>query len=223
VLWDEHMDHEPLLTFEDVAVLEDDVLMLDDASGSVDRGGVLALRGANGAGKTTLLRVLAGGLRPTAGTVRLAGRTPDDRDRHTRRMLAALIGPAMTQRDLTVREHLQFIAATWGADVQHAQKVAASLLEELSLSALGARFPHELSSGQTQLFSLAMTLARPFDLLLLDEPEQRLDADRTGLLVDTVRRRVEAGAAVVMATHSQRLETALADDSLTLVGEEQAA
>jgi ABC-2 type transport system ATP-binding protein len=217
------MDHEPLLTFQDVAVLEDDVLMLDDATGAVDRGGVLALRGANGAGKTTLLRVLAGRLRPTAGTVRLAGRVPDDRDRITRRLLAAAIGPAMTQRDLSVREHLQFIAATWGADVRQAQRLAASLLEELSLTALDARFPHELSSGQTQLLALAMTLARPFELLLLDEPEQRLDADRTGLVVDAIRRRVEDGAAVVMATHSQRLETALADDSLTLIGEEQAA
>lgn len=217
------MNHEPLLTFEDVAVVQDDVLMLDDATGCVDRGAVLALRGANGAGKTTLLRVLTGRLRPTAGTVRLAGRVPDDRDRTTRRLLAAAIGPAMTQRDLTVREHLQFIAATWGADVRQAQRLAASLLEELSLTALDARFPHELSSGQTQLLALAMTLARPFELLLLDEPEQRLDADRTGLVVDAVRRRVEDGAAVVMATHSPRLETALADDSLTLIGEEQAA
>jgi energy-coupling factor transporter ATP-binding protein EcfA2 len=128
----------------------------------------------------------------------------------------------MTARDLTVREHLQFIAATWGADVTAAQHTAAELLVELGITALASRYPHELSSGQTQLVSLALTLARPAEVLVLDEPEQRLDADRLGLVTAALQRRVAAGTALVLATHSDRLASELGGTVLTLEGEEVA-
>jgi ABC-type multidrug transport system ATPase subunit len=212
----------PAVYFRDLAVLADDVLMLDGASGRLELGEVLTVRGANGAGKTTLLRVIAGLLLPTAGEVHVRGRLPDDRDPGFRRSLAALIGPPMTARDLTVREHLQFIAATWGADVTAAQHTAAELLVELGITALASRYPHELSSGQTQLVSLALTLARPAEVLVLDEPEQRLDADRLGLVTAALQRRVAAGTALVLATHSDRLASELGGTVLTLEGEEVA-
>lgn len=205
-----------LVRFEDIGVVLDGNVLLLAATGSVQAGEVLALTGANGSGKTTLLRVLAGLLEPTAGTVQIAGRTPDDRDRTFRTALGALIGPPQTARDLTVAEHLQFIAATWGTPAAAGAEQAQALLEELAITPLGRRFPHELSSGQTQLVSLALTFARPAQVLLLDEPEQRLDADRLELVIDAIRARVDAGTAVVMATHHPRMLEALADHRLHL-------
>lgn len=134
------------VAFEDVGVLIDDQVLLE-ATGGVDVGRVLALTGANGSGKTTLLRVIAGLQRPTAGTVRVCGLVPDDRDPRFRRALAALIGPPQTARDLTIHEHLRFIAATWGSGAEAARAQADALLEELALEHLGSRYPHELSSG----------------------------------------------------------------------------
>ena len=209
-------DVRELVRFEDVGVVRDDSVLLLEASGAVEAGEILALTGPNGAGKTTLLRVLAGLLEATAGRVRVLGRVPDDRDRAFRTALAALIGPPQTARDLTVAEHLRFIAATWGTSAATASAQAEQLLEELSLEQLGTRFPHELSSGQSQLVSLALTFARPSRVLLLDEPEQRLDAHRLGLVSAAVRRRAEAGAAVVLATHSPRLREELAETELAL-------
>lgn len=205
-----------LVRFEDVGVVSDDIVLLLGATGRARAGEILALTGANGSGKTTLLRVLAGLIDPTAGTVRIAGRRPDDRDRAFRAALAALIGPPQTARDLTIVEHLQFIAATWGTGAKTARAQAEDLLDELQIGTLGRRFPHELSSGQSQLVSLALTLARPSRALLLDEPEQRLDADRLGLVIDAVRARAEAGCAVVLASHSPRLLEELADVRLHL-------
>lgn len=205
-----------LVRFEGVGVVREGIVLLLEASGAVRSGEILALVGANGSGKTTLLRVLAGMLEPTAGTVRIAGRAPDDRDRRFRAALAALIGPPQTARDLTVAEHLRFIAATWGMSAAAATEQTEALLEELAISSLGSRFPHELSSGQSQLVSLALTLARPARVLLLDEPEQRLDAERLELVITALRSRAEAGAALVLATHSPRLLEALADDRLHL-------
>src|SRR5699024_233254 len=104
-----------------------------------EAGEILAVTGANGSGKTTLLRVLAGMLAPTAGTATILGRVPDERDRRYRASLAALIGPPQAARDLTVLEHLQFIAATWGTSATAARTRAAELLEELALTSLAAR------------------------------------------------------------------------------------
>ena len=209
-------DVRELVRFEDVGVVRDDSVLLLEASGAVEAGEILALTGPNGAGKTTLLRVLAGLLEATAGRVRVLGRVPDDRDRAFRTALAALIGPPQTARDLTVAEHLRFIAATWGTSAATASAQAEQLLEELAIEQLGARFPHELSSGQSQLVSLALTFARPSRVLLLDEPEQRLDAHRLDLVSAAVRRRAEAGAAIVLATHSPRLREELAETELAL-------
>ncbi|WP_422117613.1 AAA family ATPase [Brachybacterium sp. UNK5269] len=64
-----------------------------------------------------------------------------------------------------------------------------------------------------------MTFARPGRVLLLDEPEQRLDADRLGLVIDAIRARAQAGAAVVLASHSPRLLEELADARLVLEAE----
>ena len=208
-------DHE-LVRFEGVGVVRDGNVLLLEATGSAQSGEVLALTGANGAGKTTLLRVLAGLQAPTAGTVAVLGRAPDDRDRTVRAALAALIGPPQTARDLTIVEHLQFIAATWGDSAAVARERAHHLLEELAITPLGPRFPHELSSGQSQLVSVALTLARPARVLLLDEPEQRLDPHRLGLVIEAVRSRARTGAAVVAATHSPRLLEELADTRLHL-------
>ncbi|MGO2753853.1 MAG: ABC transporter ATP-binding protein [Brachybacterium alimentarium] len=202
--------------FEGVGVVSDGNVLLLEASGSVRAGEVLGLTGANGSGKTTLLRVLGGLLEPTAGSVEIVGRRPDDRDPVFRTALAALIGAPQTARDLTVLEHLQFIAATWGTGAAAARSRGEELLAELRIDALGVRFPHELSSGQSQLVALALTLARPFRVLLLDEPEQRLDPERLDLVIGAIRARAENGTAVVLASHSPRLLGELAGSRLHL-------
>src|SRR5699024_933728 len=185
-------------------------------TGYVGTGTVLAVRAANGSGKTTLLRALAGLLTPTAGTVTVMGRVPDDRDRRHRASLAALIGAPQTARDLTVVEHLQFVAATWGASAAAARETAQALLEVFAITSLALRLPPECSSGQSQLVPLTLTLARPCLVLLLDEPEQRLDRERLDLVIRAVRARADGGTALVIATHSPRLLEKLADRRLHL-------
>ena len=206
----------PAVLVQEAGAVESGVVLLEGASARVEAGEVLAVTGANGAGKTTLLRIIAGLRAPTAGRVLVHGRRPDDRDRAVRRDLAALVGPVQTARDLTVREHLRFLGATWGMSADAAVAQADALLAELDVSALRDRFPHELSSGQSQLISLALTLGRPARVLLLDEPEQRLDAERLALVTAALRRRAEDGTAIVLASHSARLVEDLAGDALHL-------
>ena len=94
---------------------------------------------------------------------------------------------------------------------------ARSLLDRLGIARLLDRFPHELSSGQQQLFRLALTLARPAIVLLLDEPEQRLDTAKRQVVAGIIRERAESGATVVMACHDPELTAALATRVVDIV------
>lgn len=207
-----------LLTASDVTVAVDEQIMLPPTSLSLAPGQALAVRGPNGAGKTTLLRVLAGLLPATSGGVRLDGDPLHIRRREHRAAIAAMIGAPPLARDLTLIEQLRFVRATWGDDAVTGERAAQTGLEELGIANLEMRYPSELSSGQLQLFCLALTLARPCRVLLLDEPEQRLDANRRGLVADALRRRLDAGCAVVFATHNTALVDAVGSEVLT-VGE----
>jgi ABC-2 type transport system ATP-binding protein len=184
---------------------------------SADPGQCVVLRGPNGSGKTTLLRVVGGLLPPSTGTATIGGREADERDRAVRAAVAALIGPPTAYRDLTLVDHLVLVDSTWGGDPSTSDARAIALLGRFGITHLDDRFPHELSSGQEQLFRLALTLARPSTVLLLDEPEQRLDTTKRGVLAEVVRERTDAGATVVMACHDPDLTAAVADDVIDIV------
>lgn len=204
-----------LLTAEDAAVERDGAILLHPTSLRLEAGACVAVRGPNGAGKTTLLRVLAGRLRPSSGSVRLHDRRFDERDREARRHIAALIEPPTLYPDLTLRDHLALIEAAWSGERWASWSgMGADALDAFGLEPLADRFPHELSSGQRQLVSLAVTCARPCSVLLLDEPEQRLDPDRRALVAAVLRRARGSGAAVAFASHDAELVERVADAQL---------
>lgn len=200
-----------MISVDHLVVEADDVTLLPATTITCDAGEALVVRGHNGAGKSTLLRVLAGLRAPTRGTVTIGGAPVARRDPAFRRRVAAMIGLPPTASDLTVRDHVRLVTATWSADRDTAEARAAEALDALGLEALLRRFPHELSTGQQQLVGLALATARPFEVLLLDEPEQRLDQERTALVGDLLARRRDDGAALVVATHSDLLTERIAD------------
>ncbi len=205
------------VTLDAAGVTLDGTALLAPTSTAVPAGGTLVVRGPNGSGKSTLLRVVAGVRAPSTGTATVDGRAPDPRRRAFRRLVAGTVEPPVPARDLTLAEHVALVATTWGTPVREARALAAQLLERIGVDALAARFPHELSSGQTQLAALAVVLARPSALLLLDEPEQRLDADRVATVAELLAERRAAGTTLVVATHSDALEVALGGPVLRLV------
>lgn len=191
--------------------------LLRPASVEAESGEVVALRGGNGSGKTTLLRVLSGAIAPTNGLVEIASKPVNSGSPSFRRRVASLIGLPPLARNLTLSEHLQLVGLSWGADSADVGLISDALLGPFGLAALGSRFPHELSSGQTQLFALALTFARPSEVILLDEPEQRLDANRLAFVRDVILRLVAEGRTVVMATHSTWLTEQTGAQTVTLI------
>jgi ABC-type multidrug transport system ATPase subunit len=168
-----------------------------------------------------MLRALAGRMRATSGTVKLRGMSVIERRREVRREIAALIDPPTLYPDLTLRENLALIEAAWSGEGRGSGIVSGLGTDALSvfgLTHLADRFGHELSSGQRQLTSLAVTFARPAGVLLLDEPEQRLDPDRRLLVGETMLAARSRGMAVVFASHDAELVARVADRSVR-VGE----
>ncbi|GAA1238909.1 ABC transporter ATP-binding protein [Oryzihumus leptocrescens] len=182
----------------------------------VASGECVVLRGENGSGKTTLLRVLAGMTAPTDGKATIDGTVADERDPAMRRTVAALLGAPTAYRDLTLVDHLVLLEATWGRG-DGADERGDAMLTALEIDHLAERFPHELSSGQQQLFHLSLVLTRPARVLLLDEPEQRLDTHKRGLLGDLLMARKESGVAMVVACHDPDLTARIADRVVDIV------
>jgi energy-coupling factor transport system ATP-binding protein len=169
---------------------------------AIEPGDRVALLGPNGSGKSTAARLLVGLLRPTRGTVRVAGRDPAQ---IAPRELARLAGY------VTQDPERSFLAGTVEADLllgltpderTRAGDVAAAL--GIPLDRFGARNPFTLSGGEQRRLSLASQLVRRPGLLVLDEPT--FGQDRRGYegLLSLVRARVEAGTAFVAATHDLR-------------------
>jgi energy-coupling factor transport system ATP-binding protein len=165
------------------------------------RGEVIAVTGRNGSGKTTLLRVLAGLLKPLAGTVeRPGGRTaylPQD--------------PAALLHQPTVREEVRLTLRR-----TNGRENVADLLLELGLAELGGRYPRDLSGGERQRAAIAAVIAGPPELALLDEPTRGMDGAARRSLVAAVDRLAEAGASVVLATHDEELARIVADRLVSL-------
>ncbi len=177
--------------------------MLNEVSFHADPGEVVALLGSNGAGKTTLLRCIVGAEDLDEGTVTLDGEPMRDTDPGIRRRVAAVLDDMAYFTDVTVWEHLDLLARAHGNDTD--EDIVDDALAALALTHVGDQVPDTLSSGQRRRLGLATTLVRPFDLLFLDEPEQRLDEAGRAWLATYLRGLADSGRTVVMASHDPEL------------------
>ena len=161
-------------------------------------GEVVALSGPNGGGKTTLLRLIAGLATPTTGeAIRPAGR------------IAYLPqNPVALLHRPSVRDEVQFTIDRAG---EQGGETPGRILALLGIANLAGRYPRDLSSGERQRAALAAVLPGAPQLVLLDEPTRGMDHASRVALVNVVAALRDRGAAVVIATHDEDLQAALAD------------
>jgi ABC-2 type transport system ATP-binding protein len=177
-------------------------------------GRAVALVGRNGAGKSTVLRCVSAADVPTSGTVELDGLPVDERSPQTRRDMAVVMDDIDFFPDLSVVEHLDLFARAHS--VPDAEEVVNAVLEEVRLTPQAAQLPGTLSSGQRRRLALASAFVRPRRMLVLDEPEARLDEAGLAWLVDRLQREKADGLAILMASHDPSLVEAVADRVLSL-------
>ncbi|WP_028265776.1 ABC transporter ATP-binding protein [Arthrobacter sp. MA-N2] len=162
-------------------------------------GQVLGMVGENGAGKSTLLRTMIGAQAAIEGDAQVLGLMPDDRSALFRSKVSVLLDEDAYFDSLTVREHLSLVAR--GHGLPNPDAAVEGEIDFFELRTVADAFPDQLSSGQRRKLLLASAFIRPFELLVLDEPEQRLDTRMRGLLAQRIARTAKKNAAVVMVTH----------------------
>jgi ABC-2 type transport system ATP-binding protein len=204
----------PLLRVRGLTRRFGDVDVVKGLDLDIKKGTALALLGRNGAGKSTVLRCITAADRPTSGTVELNGVKVDERSPQIRRDMAVVMDDLDFFPDLSVVEHLDLFARAH--DVPDAEEVVNAVLAEVRLVPQSAQLPGTLSSGQRRRLALASAFVRPRRLLVLDEPEQRLDAAGMEWLVDRLRREKASGLGILLASHDSSLVEAVADRVLNL-------
>ena len=187
----------------------------------VPQGEILGLVGPNGAGKTTTLRALAGILRPTTGTLSIAGFDLAVAPVEAKRRLAFIPDEPHLFDYLTVEEHLRFTARLYG--VPDAAARIPELLAEMELTEKSGVLPSELSRGMKQKLSVAAALLHDPAVLILDEPLTGLDPAGIRRMKDTIRRRAERGTSVILSSHLLNLVEELCTRVLLLRRGEVAA
>lgn len=195
--------------------------VVDNVSFSISAGETLGLVGESGSGKTTVARIILGLIRPTQGSVRVAGidlaRASRSEMRRIRRQMQpvfqdpfAALNPRMKVLDIVI-EPWKIHGSGLDGGIPKGRAAlrsrAVELLREVGLdeSALG-RHPHEFSGGQRQRINIARALALRPHLLILDEPVSALDVSVGAQIVNLLRSlQREHGLTYLFISHSMPL------------------
>ncbi|HUS41035.1 MAG TPA: ABC transporter ATP-binding protein [Ilumatobacteraceae bacterium] len=163
----------------------------------IGAGERISLIGHNGSGKTTLMRMLVGMLEPSEGTATIAGHPIGSIE--ARAAVSYLADQPVFYDDLTVWEHLEYIARLHGTDDWEQQAV--DLVDMVGLMDRVDDLPMTFSRGLKQKAALTMAFVRPFDVMLIDEPFVGLDRLGREALLELLTLAHGDGAALVVATH----------------------
>jgi ABC-2 type transport system ATP-binding protein len=178
---------------------------------TVRKGEFYSLLGPNGAGKTTTLRMVAGLLRPDAGTILIHGIDALADPVAAKRCVAWISDEPMIYDKLTPLEYLEFVAGLWGIEAGVAQARAHALIDWLGLGAHAMQRCEGLSKGTRQKVALAGALVHDPSLIILDEPLTGLDAGSARQVKSVLRERVAQGGTVIMTTHILDVAERMAD------------
>ncbi|MFC4902735.1 ABC transporter ATP-binding protein [Kocuria oceani] len=208
------MSSAPVLSVRELVCGYAGVPVTAGVSFAVRPGEAVVLRGVNGAGKSTVLRTAVAQQAPVSGNRWLKGGPVVENSLVYRRAVSCLFDEDAFLPGVSVGHHLELVLR--GHGVANAPEVAARAVEEFGLQDRVEASPFALSSGQRRRALLAAALIRPFELLVLDEPEQRLDALMRSRLADRLVVAREAGAGLLIATHDASLAAAVGTTVLTM-------
>jgi ABC-2 type transport system ATP-binding protein len=180
--------------FGRTTVLDIDHLVIHEGTSNV-------IVGPNGAGKSTLLLLLVGLTQPTTGSILVGGAAAGSRPA-LGRVSFAPDHPALFD-DLTLGDQLHYVARL--SKRSGPAETCLDLIDAFDAADLLERFPRSMSKGQRQKSSLLVATARPFEILLLDEPTTGLDGASGKALIAMLATLAEGGRTVVSSSHNPDL------------------
>ena len=184
---------------------------VDDVTLDVYGGEIFGFLGPNGAGKTTTIKAIVGLLRPTAGTVRVAGFDVQRQPIPAKAASGYVPDEPNLYAKLTARELLRFVGDLYGVDPGQVERRSEELLRLFDLSQAADDTIDSYSHGMRQKTSLAAALVHDPRVLVLDEPTVGLDPKSARLIKDILRQLADRGAAVFLSTHILEIAERMCD------------
>ncbi len=175
-------------------------------------GRVFGLLGPNGAGKTTTLRMIATTLRPTGGSIAVAGHDVTREPELVRGELGFLTGSTQLYDRLSVNEVVRYYADLHGVPADTYRKRRAEIFGALDMESFADRRIGKLSTGMRQKVSIARTMIHDPAVLVLDEATAGLDVIASRTIIQLIRRARDEGKTVLFSTHRMGEVELLCDD-----------
>jgi ABC-2 type transport system ATP-binding protein len=167
----------------------------------VHSGEIFGFLGPNGAGKTTTIRVLTTLTRPTSGFVSVGGYDIKQEPEKVKKVIGVVQQHLSLDRDLTIRENMEFHARIHHLDPSNRKQRIAKLLEYVELAEYADKMVDTLSGGMKKKAAIVCSLIHEPKILFLDEPTVGLDAQARRRMWDLMRRLNNDGTTIFLTTH----------------------
>ena len=174
---------------------------VQDLSLTVEQGELFGFLGPNGAGKTTTIRMIVGLLRPTEGTVKVAGHDVQQEPLAVKRAVGYLAQTPLLYERLTGREFLRFLGGLYGLSDEKIETRAQHLMTLMELSDKADQLIESYSGGMRHKIGLCGALLHEPPVLVLDEPLAGLDPYSARRTKDLLRDLCRQGSTVFLSTH----------------------
>ncbi len=178
---------------------------------TVPRGELFGFLGPNGAGKTTTLRMIAGILRPTAGTIHIGGIDLAAQPIAAKSRLGFIPDRPFIYEKLTGAEFLRFVAGLYNQDGPQVEHRARELLALFDLEEWRDELVESYSHGMRQKLIISSAFVHRPEVIVVDEPMVGLDPKAARILKDLFREYTHRGHTIMMSTHTLEVAEAMCD------------
>lgn len=197
---------------QEMGSTSDTVMAVSEVSFTCRPGRVFTLLGPNGAGKTTSLRMLATMLKPTSGTIKVAGFDTVKEPEKVRSKIGFLTGSTALYERLTPNEIIKYYADLHGMDSKKFKERKEDLFKLLGIDEFAGRRIGKLSSGMKQKVSIARTMIHDPEVVIFDEPTVGLDVITARSIIQLIRKCKGEGKTIIFSTHIMGEVSLLSDD-----------
>ncbi|MBL8800044.1 MAG: ABC transporter ATP-binding protein [Planctomycetia bacterium] len=188
-------------TYKLTKIYQNRQIALNDVTLSIEPGSVLGLLGPNGAGKTTFLRLVLGLHRPTAGWVKLFGKTMSPNAADLRRRMGYIPTNPQFPAGMTPITYLDYVARLFGLTSDSRKPRLASLIRAVDLLPVSGEPIAGFSNGMTSRLAVAASLINEPDLLIWDEPTHGLDPEARRSMLELIKR-LSREKSLIVSSHN---------------------
>jgi ABC-2 type transport system ATP-binding protein len=178
-----------------------EVVAVDGIDLQVSEGEFFGFLGPNGAGKSTTIKMLCGLLRPTAGSISIAGYDIRTQPLEVKRNIGVLPEEIGLYERLTGEEFLIFAARMHGLALEEARRRCADLLELMELTEVQNKLIVDYSMGMKKKVAFAAALIHHPKVMFLDEPFNGIDPISVRAIRSVLRQLTERGTTIFFTTH----------------------